>query len=145
MIKILCIGKIKENYLNLLIDDYKKRINKYHKLEIVEVKDDVVYEKEINNLLSKINSKDFNVALDLKGRKVSSEEFAKQLEKAFIINSNITFIIGGSNGLNEEVRKKCNDVISFSNLTFPHSLFRGILLEQIYRSFKIINNEKYHK
>ena len=145
MIKILCIGKIKENYLNLLIDDYKKRINKYHKLEIVEVKDDVVYEKEINNLLSKINSKDFNVALDLKGRKVSSEEFAKQLEKTFIINSNITFIIVGSNGLNEEVRKKCNDVISFSNLTFPHSLFRGILLEQIYRSFKIINNEKYHK
>ena len=145
MIKILCVGKIKEKYLKELIDDYEKRISKYMKIEIIELKDDPIYTKEITNLNSMINMKDYNVALDLRGEKLSSEEFANFVDKTLVINSNITFIIGPSDGLNEEILNKCNKIISFSNLTFPHGLFRGILLEQIYRAFKIIHNETYHK
>ena len=145
MIKILCVGKIKENYLNELINDYKSRINKYHKLEIIELKDNPIYEKEIQSLINNINKTDYNIALDLKGKQFNSVEFAKNVDKILQINSNITFIIGGSNGLNDEVIDLCNEVISFSSLTFPHGFFRGILLEQIYRSFKINNNESYHK
>ena len=145
MIKILCVGKIKEKYLKDLIDDYEKRISKYMKIEIIELKDDPIYTKEITNLNSMINMKDYNVALDLRGEKLSSEEFANFVDKTLVINSNITFIIGPSDGLNEEILNKCNKIISFSNLTFPHGLFRGILLEQIYRAFKRIHNETYHK
>lgn len=145
MIKILCVGKIKEKYLEDLIADYVKRISKYMKIEIVELKDDPIYEKEVNNLSKSINLKDYNVALDLRGLAFSSEEFANFVDKTLVINSNITFIIGPSKGLNEEILEKCNKVISFSNLTFPHGLFRGILLEQIYRAFKIMHNESYHK
>lgn len=145
MIKIICVGKIKEKYLKELIEDYQKRINKYIKIEIVELKDDPVYEKEVISLLNVINSKEYNVALDLRGEKLSSEGLASFVDKTLVINSNITFIIGPSNGLNEEILNKCNKIISFSDLTFPHGLFRGILLEQIYRSFKIIHNESYHK
>ena len=145
MIKVLCVGKIKEAYLNELINDYLKRIKRYHKIEIIELKDDANYQKEVTNLSSKIDGKDYNIALDLKGKKLTSEEFAKKIDNLFIYNGTITFIIGGSNGLNDEIRSKCNEIISFSDLTFPHGLFRGILLEQIYRSFKIINNETYHK
>lgn len=145
MIKILCVGKIKEKYLKDLIDDYEKRISKYMKIEIIELKDDPIYTKEITNLNSMINMKDYNVALDLRGEKLSSEEFANFVDKTLVINSNITFIIGPSDGLNEEILNKCNKIISFSNLTFPHGLFWGILLEQIYRAFKIIHNETYHK
>lgn len=145
MIKILCVGKIKEKYLEDLIADYVKRISKYMKIEIVELKDDPIYAKEINNLSRSINLKDYNVALDLRGLTFSSEEFANFVDKTLVINSNITFIIGPSKGLNDEILEKCNKVISFSNLTFPHGLFRGILLEQIYRAFKIMHNESYHK
>ena len=145
MIKILCVGKIKEGYLQELINDYLKRISKYHKIEIIELKDDVNYQKEIDKLLEHIKTSDYNIALDIKGRQVTSETFANLIDKTFLVNSTITFIIGGSLGLNEEVKSKCNQIISFSLLTFPHGLFRGVLLEQIYRSFKIINNETYHK
>ena len=145
MIKILCVGKIKEKYLEELIADYQKRINKYMKIEIVELKDDSIHEREIANLSKIINSKDYNVALDMRGNIFSSEEFASFVDKTLVVNSNITFIIGPSLGLNEEILNKCNKVISFSNMTFPHGLFRGILLEKIYRAFKIIHNESYHK
>ena len=145
MIKILCVGKIKEKYLEELIADYQKRISKYMKIEIVELKDDSIHEREIANLSKIINSKDYNVALDMRGNIFSSEEFASFVDKMLVVNSNITFIIGPSLGLNEEILNKCNKVISFSNMTFPHGLFRGILLEQIYRAFKIIHNESYHK
>ena len=145
MIKILCVGKIKEEYLNELINDYLKRISKYHKIEIIELKDNPIYEKEIEIILKNINPNDYNIALDIKGKALSSIEFAKKLDKIFTINSNITFIIGGSLGLNEEILSLVNERLSFSNLTFPHGLFRGILLEQIYRAFKINNNESYHK
>lgn len=145
MIKILCVGKIKENYLKDMINDYVKRISKYMLVSIVELKDNPIHEKEIASLSAAIKRSDYNIALDLKGEKLNSEEFAKVIEKTLIINSNITFIIGPSDGLNKEILDKCSKVISFSDLTFPHGLFRGILLEQIYRAFKIINNERYHK
>lgn len=145
MIKILCVGKIKEKYLEELIADYQKRISKYMKIEIVELKDDSIHEREIANLSKIINSKDYNVALDMRGNIFSSEEFASFVDKTLVVNSNITFIIGPSLGLNEEILNKCNKVISFSNMTFPHGLFRGILLEQIYRAFKIVHTESYHK
>ena len=145
MIKILCVGKIKEGYLQDLINDYLKRISKYHKIEIIELKDDSNYQKETSNLLEHIKSSDYNIALDIKGKMVISEEFASIIDKTFLTNSTITFIIGGSLGLNDEIKSKCQQIISFSHLTFPHGLFRGILLEQIYRSFKILNNEAYHK
>jgi 23S rRNA (pseudouridine1915-N3)-methyltransferase len=145
MIKILCVGKIKEDYLEKLIDDYKKRIGKYIKIEIVELKDFVDYDKEINNLAKNIKKSDYNIGLDLSGKMLTSVEFAEKIDEILPRNSNITFIIGGSLGLNDEVRSLCDELISFSKMTFPHGLFRGILLEQIYRACKINNHEMYHK
>ena len=144
MIKILCIGKIKEDYLDKLIDDYKKRIGKYIKIEIVELKDFADYDKEINNLVKNIKKSDYNIGLDLSGKMITSVEFAEKIDNVLPRNSNITFIIGGSLGLNDEVRSLCDELISFSKMTFPHGLFRGILLEQIYRACKINNHEMYH-
>lgn len=145
MIKILCVGKIKEDYLEKLIDDYKKRIGKYIKIEIVELKDFADYDKEINNLVKNIKKSDYNIGLDLSGKMITSVEFAEKIDNVLPRNSNITFIIGGSLGLNDEVRSLCDELISFSKMTFPHGLFRGILLEQIYRACKINNHEMYHK
>ena len=144
MIKIICVGKIKEGYLNELINDYLNRINKYHKIEIIELKDSNT-KNESDELLKVINSKDYNILLDINGSKYNSVELSKFIDKTFIINSNITFIIGGSAGVDDRIKSIVNKKISFSDMTFPHGLFRGILLEQIYRSFKIINNESYHK
>lgn len=145
MIKVLCIGKIKENYLNELIKDYQKRIGKYYKIEIIELKDYEDYSKEIDNLKKYIKKNEYNIGLDIKGNMLSSIDFAKKIDTILPFNSNITFIIGGSNGLSEDVKCLCNELISFSPLTFPHGLFRGILLEQIYRACKINNHETYHK
>ena len=145
MIKILCVGKIKESYLDDLINDYKKRIGKYIKIEIIELKDDINYDKEINNLIKNIKKSDYNIGLDLSEKMITSVEFADKIDKILPQNSNITFIIGGSLGLNDEVRSLCDELISFSQMTFPHGLFRGILLEQIYRACKINNHEMYHK
>lgn len=145
MIRILCVGKIKENYLKELIKDYSNRINKYHKLEIIEVKDNDDIKKETSELLKYINNKDYNIGLCIVGSSYSSIEFSKRIDELFNYNGTITFIIGGSNGLEEEIIKMCDEKVSFSKFTFPHGLFRGILLEQIYRAFKINNNERYHK
>lgn len=145
MIKIICVGKIKESYLNELINDYLNRIKKYHKIEIIEVKDNDNQSFETKELTKIINDKDYNIALVINGKKFNSLDFAKYINQKFINNANISFIIGGSNGLEQNILDKCDDFISFSDFTFPHGLFRGILLEQIYRSFKINNNETYHK
>ncbi len=148
MIKIICIGKIKEKYFIEAIKEYQKRLSKYTKLEIIELPDynyDVsksVFE-EGKNILSKIKTSDFVVTLEIDGKKLSSTELSYFIDKN--ISKNIVFIIGGSNGLSKDVLNRSNYSLSFSNLTFPHQLFRIILLEQIYRSFKIINNESYHK
>lgn len=144
MIKIICVGKVKEKYLRDMIDDYTRRISKYHKIEIIELTDSNI-NKEKEELLKVINTKDYNIVMDIDGNNLSSREFAEKMDKTFLINSNITFIIGGSDGVSPEIKELANYRLSFSKLTFPHQLFRGILLEQIYRAFKILNNESYHK
>lgn len=145
MIKILCVGKIKENYLKEMIMDYEKRISKYHKIEIIEVKDEDNLEKEKEHLLPFISPRDYVITLEILGSVMSSEDLAKKIDELFLNYSTITFVIGSSLGLHADVKKRANLALSFSKFTFPHGLFRGILLEQIYRSFKILNNERYHK
>lgn len=148
MIKIICVGKIKEKYFTLAIEEYLKRLSKYTKLEIIELPDYNYDEtktvlEEGKNILSKITNKDYVVTLEIDGKKLSSVELSEFINKN--ISKDITFVIGGSNGLSKDVLNRSNFALSFSDLTFPHQLFRIILLEQIYRSFKIINNESYHK
>ena len=144
MIKIICIGKIKEKYLKEGINDYFSRINKYHKINIIELPDSNI-DKEGNEILNHIDNKDYLIALCIEGKVLSSKELSEKIDKTFISNPCITFIIGGSNGIREDIKDRCNYKLSFSKMTFPHGLFRIILLEQIYRSFKILNNESYHK
>ena len=151
MIRIIVVGTIKENYLKEAIEEYKKRIKKYTNLEIIEVKDEGIVEKtkaieiEKQKILKHISEKDYIITLEIEGKEYTSTEFAEKLRKIQIENSNITFIIGGSYGLSEEIKKISKMHLSFSKMTFPHQLFRVILLEQIYRSYKINNNESYHK
>jgi 23S rRNA (pseudouridine1915-N3)-methyltransferase len=145
MIKLICLGKIKEDYLNKLIDDYKKRISRYHKIEIIELNDSNDLQKESVDILKHINNQDYVIALDIDGENLDSVSLAKKIDSTFLNYGTITFIIGSSFGLHEDIKKRANYRLSFSKLTFPHGLFRGILLEQIYRSFKILNNESYHK
>ena len=144
MINIICIGKIKERYLNDLIDDYSKRISKYHKLNIIEIPDNNI-ESETKNILKYIKPNDYVISLAIEGKQLDSIELSNLIDKTFINYPTIDFIIGESNGLSDEIKNKSNMLLSFSKLTYPHGLFRGILLEQIYRSFKILNNESYHK
>lgn len=150
MIRIICVGKVKESFFREAIEEYKKRISKYTKIEIIELTDysldpKSTIKKECEDIEKNINSKDYNICLDINGINLDSVELSKKIENTFNNYSNINFIIGGSYGLTEELKNKCNYRLSFSKLTFPHQLFRVILLEQIYRSFKIINNEEYHK
>lgn len=145
MIKIICLGKLKERYLKDLVSDYIARINKYHKLEVIELKDEENLENEAKNILRYIQEKDYVISLDIKGESLDSVSFAKLIDEAFITHSTITFVIGSSTGLSKRVKDRSNFKLSFSKFTFPHGLFRGILLEQIYRAFKINNHENYHK
>ena len=151
MIKVIAVGKLKEDYLKEAQEEYLKRISKYTKIELIEVEDSKVDEKnkalleEKDNILKHINEKEYIITLEINGKELSSLELADKLDKTFIINSDITFIIGGSYGIHEEVLAKSNFNLSFSKMTFPHQLFRVLLLEQIFRSYKILNNEKYHK
>ena len=144
MIKIICVGKVKEKYLQEAISDYMKRLSKYHRVQIVELEDSNIMEEK-NKILKNIDNKDYVISLDIEGKQLSSLELAETIDKTFITKSSICFVIGGSYGLDIEVKKRANFSLSFSKLTFPHQLFRVILLEQIYRSFKIMNNETYHK
>lgn len=145
MIKIICLGKIKESYLVQLIEDYKKRTNKYHKIEILELKEEHSIQKEGQTILRHVEEKDYLIACDIHGRQMSSEKFAELLDRTFINYPNVDFVIGSSEGLDNEVKQRANLLLSFSDFTMPHGLFRGVLLEQIYRAFKINNNEPYHK
>ena len=144
MIKIICVGKVKEKYLRDGIDDYLKRLTKYHKIEIIEINDSNI-EGEAKGIIKYINPKDYVITLEIEGNMVSSKELSNLIDKTFITNPSIDFIIGGSEGLSDLVKNISNYKLSFSKLTFPHQLFRLVLLEQIYRSFKILNNETYHK
>ncbi|MBR1385739.1 MAG: 23S rRNA (pseudouridine(1915)-N(3))-methyltransferase RlmH [Bacilli bacterium] len=151
MIKIICVGNIKEKYFTEAIKEYLKRISKFHQLDIIEVEDVgnndkiTILRKEKEKILKYVNKKDYIITLEIDGNEESSIDFANRLNNIFIGNSNITFIIGGSYGLDAEIKKLSNYKLSFSKMTFPHQLFRVILLEQIYRAFKINNNEEYHK
>ena len=156
-INIVCVGKIKEKYLKDAILEYSKRLSKYCKLNIIEVPDEQipfnVNDKIENNIKSIEGNKilshlknSYIIALDLHGKQFTSEEFANKINNVSLnFNSTISFIIGGSLGLSDEVINKSNELICFSKLTFPHQLIRIFLLEQIYRAFKILNNETYHK
>ena len=144
MIKIICVGKIKEKYLRDAIDDYMLRLTKYHKIIIVEL-DDSNKKEEADRILKNINYKDYVITLDIEGNQITSTEFANKIDNLFISYPNITFVIGGSYGLDKSVKDRSNYSLSFSKFTFPHQLFRVILLEQLYRNFKILNNETYHK
>lgn len=151
MIKLITVGKIKEKYLKDAIVEYTKRISKYTKLEIIELQDydydnkQIVLEKEKENIIKHINSRDYVITMQIEGKNISSEDFADKIDKVFVTNPNIVFIIGGSYGLHDDIKKISNFSLSFSKMTFPHQLFRVLLLEQIYRAYKIINNESYHK
>ena len=151
MIKIICVGKVKEKYLREAIEEYKKRLSKYTKLEIIEVNDidnsdiDIVLLKEKELIEKHIGIKDFVITLEIEGNMLNSVELAKKIDNIFNTNSTITFIIGGSLGLHQDIKNRSNYKLSFSKLTFPHQLFRVNLLEQIYRVFIINNNESYHK
>ena len=151
MIKIICVGKIKESFYREAIEEYKKRLSKYTQLEIVEIMDEGLTDVKTSlklegeKILKQVNPKDYIITLEIEGTELTSVELAEKLDYIFNTNSNITFIIGGSYGLSEEVKKISKYPLSFSKMTFPHQLFRVILLEQIYRAFKINNNESYHK
>lgn len=157
-IRIICVGKIKENFYKDAILEYSKRLSRYCILEVVEVEDEktpdkaganecfLIKKKEGQRILSHIRDNDYIVTLEIEGKKVTSPGLAKKLEEITILgNSTIDFIIGGSLGLSDEVKNKADFKLSFSDMTFPHQLMRVILLEQIYRAFKINSNEPYHK
>ena len=157
-INIVCVGKIKEKYLKLGIDEFKKRLSKYCKLDIIELDDEkapenlsdkemeMIKDKEGKKILAKIKDTSYVIALAIDGKSLSSEELADTINKLGIRGiSNITFVIGGSLGLYDEVLSRADYKLSFSKMTFPHQLMRLILLEQIYRSYRINNGEPYHK
>ena len=150
MIRIITVGKIKEEYLKEAIDEYTKRLSKYTKISLIEVLDEnydisKTLLKEKENILKYINEKDYIITLEIEGKELTSVELSNKINDILTNYSDITFIIGGSYGLHDDIKKMSNYALSFSKLTFPHQLFRVMLLEQIYRSFKIINNETYHK
>lgn len=157
-INIICVGKLKEKYLQDALSEYSKRLSKYCNLNIIELPDEKlpnnlndslinqIKQKESNNILSHIEKGSYVLALDLKGKQFSSEEFSKKITDISLNSfSSITFIIGGTLGLYENVLKNSNELICFSKMTFPHQLIRIFLLEQIFRAFKISNGETYHR
>lgn len=156
-INIVCVGKVKEKFFREAIDEYSKRLSKYCKIEITELPDEKipdklnesiineVKQKECTNIINHLKKDSYLIALDLKGKEFSSEDFSKKLDLISMQTSKVTFIIGGSLGLTDELLHLCNEKICFSKMTFPHQLIRIFLVEQIYRAFKISNGENYHK
>ena len=156
-VKIITIGSIKENYIRDGIAEFKKRIKPYANLEEIELKETLITDESSSNIekalddeadkiLSKINNRDYVIALDVKGRQYDSEEFSKKLEELKIDGYNdFVYIIGSSYGLSEKIKNRADLKLSFSKFTFPHQLMKLILFEQIYRWIKISKNEPYHK
>ena len=156
-ISIISVGKIKEKYIKLGIDEFSKRLSRYAKLEIIELNDEkapenlsprdmeIIKNTEGDAILSKIRPNSYTIALAIDGKNLSSESLAKKINDLSVSgNSHINFVIGGSLGLSDSVLKASDFKLSFSAMTFPHQLMRLILLEQIYRSFRINNSEPYH-
>lgn len=157
-ITIICVGKIKEKFYQEAIKEYSKRLSRYTKLDIVEVADEkteeqsteveinIVKDKEGERILKAIKDDGYVVCLAIEGKQLDSVELSEKMSNLFVTGkSNIYFIIGGSLGLSNDVLKRADMKLSFSKMTFPHQLMRVILLEQIYRGFRIMNNEPYHK
>ncbi len=157
-ITLICVGKLKEKYLSLGVDEYAKRLSRYCALDIVELQDektpdqaslateDIIRKKEGERILKALKDDSYAIALAIEGSMLASEELAEKIESLGVSGqSHISFIIGGSLGLSSEVLKRADYKLSFSKMTFPHQLMRMILLEQIYRSYRIMNNQPYHK
>ena len=156
-VKIITIGSIKESYIRDGIAEFKKRIKPYANLEEIELKETLITDESSSNIekalddeadkiLTKINNRDYVIALDVKGRQYDSEEFSKKLEELKIDGYNdFVYIIGSSYGLSEKIKNRADLKLSFSKFTFPHQLMKLILFEQIYRWIKISKNEPYHK
>lgn len=157
-INILCVGKIKENYLKDAIAEYSKRLSKYCTLNVIEVPDEKlpnklsdIMENDIKNkegkaMFAKLPKDTYLICLDLKGKELTSEEFSKKIEDISVnSSSSITFVIGGSLGISTEILNLSKEKVCFSKMTFPHQLIRIFLLEQIFRAFKISNGETYHR
>ena len=157
-IKVISVGKLKEKYLKLGIEEFTKRLSKYCSLEIIEVDDEkapenlsdkemiMIKDKEGDKILSKIKDNTYVIALAIDGKMLSSEDLAEKIEDLAITGkSNIAFVIGGSLGLSDAVLKRADYKLSFSKMTFPHQMMKLILLEQVYRAFSIIKGEPYHK
>lgn len=157
-ITIIGVGKIKEKFFSQAIDEYSKRLGRYCRLEIIQLQDEktperagikeqaIILDKEGERILSAIDDNSYIIALDIAGMQIDSPGLARKIEKLMGSGeSHFTFIIGGSLGLSEKVLKRADERLSFGMLTFPHQLMRVMLLEQIYKSFRIINHEPYHK
>ena len=156
-ITIICAGKIKEKYFTAAIDEYKKRLSRFANIEIIEIPDEKIpdnasekeeeqiKEKEGRAMLSKIKPNSYVVSMCIEGKQLASDELAQKISSISMQTSRIVFIIGGSLGLSEEVKSRSDLRLSFGKITLPHQLKRVIMLEQIYRAFKINNNEAYHK
>ncbi len=157
-ISVICVGKIKEKYFTMGIEEYCKRLSRYCKLEIIEVSDEKtpdhasemeeqqIREKEGERLLKYIKEDVYVIALAIEGQQLDSVALSRRIEKLGIDSvSHIAFVIGGSLGLDQRILQRANEKWSFSKMTFPHQMMRMILLEQIYRGFRIMKNEPYHK
>lgn len=155
-ITVLCVGKIKEKYFTDAINEYKKRMSRFGKFEMIEIPDEKIPDRASEKEMSAIKDKEgkailaklksgYVVAMCIEGTEVSSEQLADKISAVSMTSSNITFIIGGSLGLSDEVKSRSDIRLSFGRITLPHQLMRVVLCEQIYRAFKIINNESYHK
>ncbi len=156
-INVVCVGKIKEKFFRDAIEEYSKRLSKYCKLNILELPDEKIPDKlnpniesdikskECSNIINHIKKDSYIICLDLTGKEFSSEQFSKNIEDISMQSSQITFVIGGSLGLNKEILALANESVCFSKMTFPHQLIRVFLLEQVFRAFKISNGETYHR
>ena len=153
-INLITIGDIKEKYLKDAIAEYSKRISRFADLKIIEIKENVAKTNNQQDILNALKKdaveikkhlKGHIICLDIQGKQFSSENFAKNIEKISLSNSEISFVIGASNGIDNEIKSIANEKMSFSSMTFPHQLMRVIFLEQLYRAFTILNNISYHK
>jgi len=153
-INLICMGDIKEKYLTDAISEYSKRISRFANLKIIELKENVAKSNNQSDITTALKKdaqeiskhiKGYPICLDIVGNMLTSEQFATKIEKISLTDSEITFIIGASNGIHDEIKNLCKEKISFSKMTFPHQLMRVIFLEQLYRAFTILNNISYHK
>lgn len=156
-IQIVCVGKLKEAYLEAGVKEYGKRLSKYCKLDIIELSDEKIPNKlneslaneikikECENIFRHLKKDSYVIALDLTGKEFSSETFSQKIDKISMISSTISFVIGGSLGMTSDFLSLCHEKICFSKMTFPHPLIRIFLLEQLFRAFKISNGETYHR